>query len=240
MIRAILMALALVLAFAAPAEAHKLKVFAAVEGDHVGGYGFFIGGGRAQGTEWLAKAADGTVLAEGRTHDDGTFGFDLAAPPASNITIILNTEEGHIARTVLAASRFTEGVGETAVTEPSGTVAAAAAPAAGAAPAASSSETADLVAAAVQRQVEPLLERIEEMDSRMRFSDIVSGIFLIIGLAGIGLWAKASNGNDPDRGHPSAAGGGAGSDRGAVAASNPCRRGNRGGRRRATGICRRS
>ncbi len=80
MIRALLMALALVLAFAAPAEAHKLKVFAAVEGDHIGGYGFFIGGGRAQGTEWSAKTADGTVLAEGRTDDNGTFGFDLATP----------------------------------------------------------------------------------------------------------------------------------------------------------------
>ena len=191
MIRTILVALALVLAFAAPAEAHKLKVFAAVEGDHIGGYGFFIGGGRAQGTEWSAKTADGTVLAEGRTDDKGTFGFDLAAPPSSDITIVLNTEEGHIAQKVLAASRFTGDAGDAAVTEPSGTVAAVSASPAAAAPAVSASETADLVAAAVQRQVEPLLERIEQMDDRLRFTDIISGIFLIVGLAGIGLWARS-------------------------------------------------
>jgi nickel transport protein len=50
--------------------------------------------------------------------------------------------------------------------------------------------SADLVEAAVQRQVAPLLERIEMMDDRLRFTDVMSGIFLIIGLAGIGLWAR--------------------------------------------------
>ena len=51
-------------------------------------------------------------------------------------------------------------------------------------------QLAALVESAVQRQVEPLLERIEQMDNRLRFTDIMSGIFLIIGLAGIGLWAR--------------------------------------------------
>ncbi len=71
-----------------------------------------------------------------------------------------------------------------------GPVAAVSASPAGATPAVSASETADLVSAAVQRQVEPLLERIEQMDARMRFTDIISGIFLIVGLAGMGLWAR--------------------------------------------------
>ena len=60
MIRALVLTLALVLAAAAPAAAHKLKVFATVTGDAVTGYAFFIGGGRAKGTPWTAKAADGT------------------------------------------------------------------------------------------------------------------------------------------------------------------------------------
>ena len=55
----------------------------------------------------------------------------------------------------------------------------------------SDEKVAALVEAAVQRQVEPLLERIEQMDDRLRFTDILSGIFLIIGLVGIGLWARA-------------------------------------------------
>ena len=52
-----------------------------------------------------------------------------------------------------------------------------------------SEETALLVEAAVQRQVEPLLERIEAMDSRLRYTDMMSGLFLIAGLAGMVLWA---------------------------------------------------
>ncbi|WP_246161855.1 hypothetical protein [Segnochrobactrum spirostomi] len=44
--------------------------------------------------------------------------------------------------------------------------------------------------AAVQRQIEPLMEQIEAMDSRLRFTDVISGLFLILGLAGMGLWAN--------------------------------------------------
>ncbi len=191
MIRAILLSLALVLAFAAPAEAHKLKVFAAIEGDHVGGYGFFIGGGRAQGTQWSASTADGTVIAKGRTNEEGEFGFELTSTPSSDITVILNTEEGHIAQKVLAASRFAGDAGDAAAAESSETAAAVALAPADPSSQPAAAETADLVAAAVQRQVTPLLERIEQLDDRMRFTDILSGIFLIVGLAGIGLWARS-------------------------------------------------
>ena len=52
-------------------------------------------------------------------------------------------------------------------------------------------ETAALIEAAVQHQVAPLLERIEAMDDRLRLTDVMSGIFLIVGLAGIGLWARS-------------------------------------------------
>lgn len=41
---------------------------------------------------------------------------------------------------------------------------------------------------AVERQINPLLERLEVMDARLRYTDVLAGIFLIIGLAGIGLW----------------------------------------------------
>ena len=34
-----------------------------------------------------------------------------------------------------------------------------------------------------------LLERIEAMDSRLRYTDMMSGLFLIAGLAGMVLWA---------------------------------------------------
>lgn len=192
MIRFLLLSLLLLPALAGPAEAHKLKVFAAVEGDAVAGYAFFIGGGRAMGTPWTAKDTAGAVIAEGKTDDEGRYRFTPPQPVTSDITVTVNTREGHIASAVIAPSRFggTPATG-TAVAAPTAASAGpAATPSRGSAQPTPDEKIAALVDAAVQRQVEPLLERIEQMDDRLRFTDILSGIFLIIGLAGIGLWAR--------------------------------------------------
>lgn len=186
-------ALVIVLAAVSPAAAHKLKVFAAVEGQAVRGYAFFIGGGRPEGSAWVAKDAAGARIADGTTDAQGRFAFDLPAAVSGDVTVTVDTHEAHIASVRLAAARLR---GAAAAPAAPGTPASAApaAPAA-AAPAAAGAarddaQLAALVSAAVQREVEPLLERIEVMDARLRFTDILSGLFLIIGLAGIGLWAR--------------------------------------------------
>ncbi|WP_346895390.1 cobalamin biosynthesis protein CbiL [uncultured Roseibium sp.] len=193
MIRFLLLSLLLLPVLAAPAEAHKLKVFATVEGDTVAGYAFFIGGGRAKGTPWTAKDAAGTVMAEGKTDDEGRYRFTPSQPVTSDITVTVNTQEGHIAFAVIAASRFggNAAAGTAAAAPTAASAAPAASPSQGTSQPVSDERIAMLVESAVQRQLEPLLERIEQMDDRLRFSDILSGIFLIIGLAGIGLWARA-------------------------------------------------
>jgi nickel transport protein len=183
MTRALALSLTMVLAAAGPAAAHKLKVFATVEGDAVSGYAFFVGGGRARGTPWTATSAD-TPLAEGETDGEGRFRFTPPAPVTAAITVTVDTREGHIASATLPPARF---AGAAAGTTPPP----AAPPSAPTgSPDPPPDDTAALVEAAVQREVLPLLERIEEMDSRLRFTDIMSGIFLIVGLAGIGLWAR--------------------------------------------------
>jgi len=183
----LLLSLALLLAVFGPAEAHKLKVFAAVEGNSIHGYAFFIGGGRAENTSYVAKDAGGTPLADGRTDGNGAFAFDLAKPPASDVTITVDTHEGHMASATLAASRF----GATASQAPA-SIPATNGPRPEAAPVPSVApgnvEIAALVDAAVQRQVEPLMEQIDRMDSRLRLTDTVSGVFLILGLAGMASW----------------------------------------------------
>lgn len=194
MIRFLLIALASLALFASPANAHKLKVFATVKGDHIAGYAFFIGGGRAQDTPWIAKDASGTVLAKGTTDQKGAYDFAPPQPVQSDITITVNTQEGHIASALIPAARMggtnfrrtqaslQVNALQTSPTRQSRSSSPRALPA---------SELDPMIEAAVQRQVEPLLERIEQMDSHMRFTDIISGIFLIIGLAGIGLWVRS-------------------------------------------------
>lgn len=176
----LLLPLLLALAFAGPAQAHKLKVFATVEGGEVTGYAFFIGGGRAAGAVWTAKDPAGATLASGTTDGEGRFAFPVPQPPVY-ATVTVDTREGHIAAATLPASRFG---GAAAVSPP---------PADGAPPAVEAqgdARLAALVEAAVQRQVTPLMERIEQMDDRLRLADVMSGIFLILGLAGMALWAK--------------------------------------------------
>ena len=194
MIRFLLIALASLALFASPANAHKLKVFATVKGDHIGGYAFFIGGGRAQGTKWTAKDTSGAILAEGTTDKEGNYDFIPPKPAPSDITITVDTQEGHIASAVIPAARLGHAniksvrISSSQSTAPqtpsSGSLQIPPHPL-------STSELEPMIEAAVQRQIEPLLERIEQMDSHMRFTDVISGIFLIIGLAGIGLWARS-------------------------------------------------
>lgn len=176
----LLLPLLLAMAFAGPAQAHKLKVFATVEDAEVTGYAFFIGGGRAAGAVWTAKDPAGTMLASGTTDGEGRFAFPAPQPPV-DATVTVDTREGHIAAATLPASRFggAAAVAPHAVDRPAPAVEAE-----------GEARLAALVEAAVQRQVTPLMERIEQMDDRLRIADVMSGIFLILGLAGIALWAK--------------------------------------------------
>ena len=118
MMRRICLALLLALMFASPAAAHKLKVFAAVEGNTVSGYAFFIGGGRAQDTPWSGtRRSRGARLGRAGPAARVNSASPYPSRSPSDITITVDTQEGHIATRTLKAARF--GVTEPA-TEPAG------------------------------------------------------------------------------------------------------------------------
>lgn len=174
-------ALSVVIATTSPAAAHKLRVFATVEGQNVRGYAFFVGGGRPEGSAWVAKGAAGNIIASGTTDAEGRFTFGLPAAASTDVTVTVDTHEAHMASTTLSASRL--------MVAPITPPASASTPVtAGAAQ--NDAKLVALIASAVQKEIEPLLERLEAMDARLRYADILSGVFLIIGLCGIGLWAR--------------------------------------------------
>lgn len=179
----LLLAVLILLCGPGPALAHKLKLFVTVEGNEISGYAFFVGGGRPRGAAWQVQDAAGTILQDGVTDDQGSFRWQT--PGAAEYTVTVDAGDGHGATATLPASRF---AGVPVPTPPSPL---------GAVPDTTAASPADLVpmdqleaqvARAVQRETAPLLARIEEMDSRLRLTDLVSGVFLILGAAGGLLW----------------------------------------------------
>ena len=192
MIRTVLAAL---LALAAPAGAHRRTLFATVEDGVVSGSGFFVGGGRPTGARVVARDAAGAIVFEGATGPDGAFSF--RPPAASGLEIVLDVGDGHAARARIDADRLRgsarpEGAyGEAAAAPP--TVVASFEP--GVPPPPSADELRAMidaaVAAAVAREVRPLAEALSAAEARVRFNDVAGGIGMIVGLAGIALWARS-------------------------------------------------
>lgn len=170
------------LLLASPAAAHGLRVFARLEGAQVRGYGFFIGGGRPAGVDWRAEVA-GQGVAQGLTDAEGGFAFAAPSVLAGDLVITLNTGDGHMASTHLPPERF----GAAAAAVPS-----VSAPASAATPA-PAPDTAALEAA-LARQLAPLEERLTALEARLRFTDALSSLFFIFGLAGMALWALGRRG----------------------------------------------
>ena len=193
MIRPLLLALIVWLAAAAPASAHKVRLFAAAEGALVSGYGYFSGGDRAQGVVVTAEAG-GTVVYSGVTADDGTFSF--TATRRTDHLIKLDAGDGHAASFTLRAAELPESLPESLPGLPSSDSAAAPPPVSApvktaAQPALDDVRLAELVERAVARQVRPLREQLDAYEETTRWRDAVGGIGFIVGLAGLAYGAAA-------------------------------------------------
>lgn len=157
------------LLIAAPAQAHKLKVFATVEGAEIAGSAYFVGGEKAAGVPGRILGADGSLVSGFATGPDGGFRQKVAA--RMDHTVVVESEDGHAARFTIPAAEFPPSL-------PEGK--AAAAPA----------DTAALEAA-IARQIRPLREQIDAYESRIRLHDLMGGIGTIFGLFGCWAWLQS-------------------------------------------------
>ena len=204
---ACLLALVLLLlgSFVSPAEAHRLKVFATVVGDRIEGKAYFVGGGPAGGVSTVLRDSRDKIVAEGRTETNGRFAF--TAPVRADLTVVVDAMDGHVARFDIAAARLPEtlpaepGMAGVAKAETllvpgdgnqqvaSGTVAPAG--------------NAEDIAAAVARQIEPLAEQLDALESSIRLHDILGGLGYIIGIFGLLAFLKSRRRPDHKRADPS-------------------------------------
>ncbi len=201
------MALCLVLAGAPLASAHRVNIFAFVDGDAVQvECGFNRSQKVKQGTVEVFDAATGAKLLQGVTDDSGVFRFPVTAElreAGHDLSIRIIAGEGHqndwtVAADELASSGTSKAVSVAAVELPAAPAAGQAAPSAvvsvpaaavsgGATPA----EVERIVDAALDAKLSPIKRMLaEQAEAGPSLRDIIGGIGWIFGLIGVAAYFR--------------------------------------------------
>ena len=178
----------MVLCVALPAFAHRLKVFATVEGRKISGYAYFPGGGRAAGVTVVATAPDGSELGRATTNEKGE--FEMTATRRCDHTLVAETLDGHKATFVVEAADLPEDLPPLAGGAPAETKETPA-PAAPSVEHANAREVKKLVEEAVARELRPLREQLEGYEARVRVHEVIGGIGYIVGVCGVVFYLLA-------------------------------------------------
>jgi nickel transport protein len=173
----------LVLSTAPPALAHKVTVFAWVEGDTVFTESKFSGGRTAVGAQVLVFDREGKQLLEGNTDDKGGFSFKI--PKLTDLRIVLNAGTGHRGEWTVPESEIREA--GYVLEEKKG----AAEPSQAMAIGLSREEIRDLIDDSLDRKLRPIVRMMTESQSKgPSIHEIVGGIGYILGLMGVAIYFK--------------------------------------------------
>jgi len=88
-----------------PALAHKVTIFAWVEGDTVHTQSKFSGGKKAKGAPVSVFDTEGNMLLEGKTDKNGEFSFKI--PKKSGLKVVLHAAMGHAAEWTIPIEEIT-------------------------------------------------------------------------------------------------------------------------------------
>ena len=198
------MALCLVFAGASFAAAHRVNIFAFVDGDAVQvECGFNRSQKVRQGTVEVFDAATGAKLLQGTTDDNGVFRFPVTAElreAGHDLSIRIIAGEGHqndwtvsadelaasgTPKAVMAAASATQAVGQAApsvsAASPPATVSGGATPA----------EIERIIDAALDAKLSPIKRMLaEQTEAGPNIRDIIGGIGWIFGLIGIAAYVR--------------------------------------------------
>lgn len=184
---------AIFLLFTNFAHAHKVNMFAYVEGNDVFVEGYFLDGKKPKNCEVTVSDADGSVLLTGLTNDEGQFTF--AIPSSGAIKIKIDAGEGHIAQYLLSAEEVSMADDLVSVAD---SVVQSDTQIPG--PASEQPDNVGLnsndinmlmVQKAVGRSLHPVMRALDELKERRTMSDIIGGVGIIMGIGGMFLYFKA-------------------------------------------------
>jgi len=177
------------------ALAHKVTVFAWVEGDTVYTESKFSGGRTAKDARIEVYNAAGEKLLEGRTDDEGKFAFKPPRP--EDLQIVLIGGAGHRNEWRVSASEFT-GPEAAQASSPAVSAAETVPPQSGSSDGPSSGtitlspgELQALVEQSLDKKLAPILHRLGNVEQGPSLSDIIGGIGYIIGLVGLAAYFNA-------------------------------------------------
>ncbi|KJS29142.1 MAG: hypothetical protein VR64_21425 [Desulfatitalea sp. BRH_c12] len=179
----------------APAHAHKVIVFAWVEGDTIHTESKFSAGKLVQDGKIAVFDPQGNKLLEGVTDDRGRFSFPI--PQKSDLKIELQAGMGHGNQWLVRAQEIDDGADSRAPT-PKQTPSEAGHTGAAPARPTEASATADcldaqtvrqIVTLALEKKLAPIEARLVEQ--RWRFQDIIGGIGYIVGIFGVVAYMKS-------------------------------------------------
>lgn len=184
-----------------PAWAHKVTIFAWVEGDTVFTQSKFSGGKRVKNATVVVYDKEGNQLLEGATDENGEFSFKV--PKKTDLKIVLKASMGHLGEWTIPEEEITEvaDTSETGAVEKeagtvmreehpvSQTIADVESPETVAALTVSRQEVQQVVDNALDRKLAPIVTMLtDSLDRGPKMGDVIGGIGYIFGLVGVGLY----------------------------------------------------
>lgn len=195
------------------AQAHSLHVFAMGNGDVIDGYAYFGGGARPHDAKIQLLDDTGRVIFAGKTDDQGE--FKLRVSHKQDYVIEANSGDGHIASFEINGDELSsqlpsgnEGIdvqvsqigtassSQSEKTHPPSSIIAT--DSSNTTVTLSRDELDNLIDAAVSRHVRPLREQLVAYEDKVRFSDLLGGIGVIVGIFGAFGWFRAGK-SRPDQ-----------------------------------------
>jgi nickel transport protein len=192
---------------AQPVYAHRMTIFAWVEGDVVHTESKFGNGKAVKHAKVSVSDVNGNFIIEGKTDEDGRYFFK--APKPIDLKIVLTASMGHQAEWTVSADEFMQGPGKDNQPAPKtdGTpekeevqkkqnITQERRPA-DATMTVSSQEIKEMIDSALDRKFKPVMDMLVKLnDPSPKMSDVVGGIGYIFGLAGVYLYFSSRKRKD--------------------------------------------
>jgi nickel transport protein len=200
-VRSFFLLLVFIFLFSAPALAHRVNVFAYVEGGEVVVECSYSKSKRVRhGAIAVQDAASGETLLQGTTDEEGLFRFsipDQARTSGSGLRILLQAGEGHQNEWIVEATEFMDAAAPKPLAPDTGEAAATVAEgspggAGSGATVLSRTDVEEVVSAVLDAKLAPIKrELLEQGQSGPGMQEIIGGIGWIFGLVGIAAYFKS-------------------------------------------------